>query len=546
MLDHDIQIVRVSVEEGRALSWDEQNSLSGYGMVLASQLPHLSMIGDVMGIKLRKQWRPILPRHLVTSTLEELHGGYGGGHFGISKLKEKVEKRFWWPDYIQDLRSFVMGCPTCGKCKSPPRSPRAELQPVKVSRPQQIVGLDIVGPLSTSQNGNRYVLVMEDYFTKWVEAVALPNQLSQEIVRAITDYWITRHGVPERFHSDQGTNFMSAEFEAFCRTLRVQHSHSTGYHPEGNGQVERWNRSLKMLLRTHVTSDTRWDESLSKCLMAYRASVHESTGFSPFALMYGTSMRLPCDNSLATVSEEMRAGALYLKLKEQLRSSHNGANRQLTNSRARQKKNYDRKMHETQFSVGDAVWLYHPATSGSRKLHKPWRGPFRILEVLEPCNYRIRFWGRQSGPTQVVHHNRLKCCHDVERALKSYHLASDGNPSLSVADNIHIHRDSSSSDDDCTLGASPPLVSARVRRASHSSKARGSIPSSERSSGDESSSSSSFVWRRRVSPLSVSSGSATVPMEDHQSTDDGEPPQPTVSRIPLAKCVHRYSLRPRK
>lgn len=126
-------------------------------------------------------------------------------------------------------------------------------------------------------------------------------------------------------------------------------------------------------------------------------------------------MPLPADMGNSGHVSGLSPAALYLQLNSTMNCLHRAARANLQRAKQLQKKFHDRKLQHTQFQVGDAVWLRCPATEGARKFLKPWRGPYRVIENLPPSNYRLRFWGRNEGPTQVVHHNRLKRCYETQR-----------------------------------------------------------------------------------------------------------------------------------
>lgn len=204
MVNHDIQVIRVSVEEGRPLSNDEKSNLSSWGLILSRSMGKLSVEDGLVKIKGKAGTKTVVPPDMVMEVLQDMHQGPGGGHFGIQKTREKVYLRFWWPDCSSDIMWFVAGCGVCGRFKDPQRHLRAELVPIVPARPNQIVGIDMMGPLTTTPRGNRYLLVMVDYFTKWVEAVPVTSQAATTVISCVYEYWVSRHGAPERIHSDQG------------------------------------------------------------------------------------------------------------------------------------------------------------------------------------------------------------------------------------------------------------------------------------------------------------------------------------------------------
>jgi transposase InsO family protein len=472
-LDHDIQVVRVAVEAQRPMSPDEKADLTVWGLALAKNLKDLVIHQGVMKIKRQNSILTVVPLGSVTEVLSELHSGAGGGHFGADKLRAKVETRYWWPDYRNDVVSFVSSCGVCARNKDPPRRPRAELTPVQTSRPNQIIGMDMVGPLPLTARGNRYLLVMVDWFTRWPEVVPVPSQHAKVILPKIFDHWISRHGVPERIHADRGGNFESEEFASFCRENNIRHSRSTAFHPEGNGLTERLNRTLKMLLKTHLIDEANWDLSIPHCLFAIRSSSHETTGFSPFQLMYGRGMTLPSDVADEIDEAEACPASLFLRLKNTLHLWHRQAALSQVEHKSAQKKTYDRSARQQKYNPGDAVWLRNPASEGARKFLKPWRGPYRVIECLSPTNYRLRYWGRQEGPTQVVHHNRLKRCIDVNRGLRDKEIE------LHAVDPMSASSDSDSEVEfSIRYPALTPLDDAPVAHAS-SSDSDSTVPMSD-------------------------------------------------------------------
>ncbi|BHF69484.1 hypothetical protein SprV_0301252900 [Sparganum proliferum] len=163
--------------------------------------------------------------------------------------------------------------------------------------PGERVGLDIIGPLPISVRGFEYILVMVDYVTRWVEATPLLRQDVTSVANAITRTWISRWGAPLAFHSDCGSNFDSQLFKDVCDTLRINKTRTTPYHPEGNGLMERTNRTLHKLLLVFSkdSHEHDWDVHLPLRLLAYRDSVHSSTGFTPHYIWAGRDIRLPID-----------------------------------------------------------------------------------------------------------------------------------------------------------------------------------------------------------------------------------------------------------
>ena len=145
----------------------------------------------------------------------------------------------------------------------------------------QLVAVDILGPLPESENGNSYILVAGDYFTRWMEAYPIPNQEATTVARKLTEEMFLRFSPPEQLHSDQGRQFESKLVGEICKLLGIVKSRTTPYHPQGNGLVERFNHTLVDMLST-VSKDHPflWENHIRAVCMAYNTSVQASTGFS--------------------------------------------------------------------------------------------------------------------------------------------------------------------------------------------------------------------------------------------------------------------------
>ena len=120
-------------------------------------------------------------------------------------------------------------------------NPQAPLGTIKATRPFEKISWDIMGPLPTSSKGKKYILVVTDVFSKWVEAFALRSTDTETLAAMLVDEIICRYGVPSSLHSDQGANLTSQVISSLCKTLGIERTQTTAYHPQGNGQVERFN-----------------------------------------------------------------------------------------------------------------------------------------------------------------------------------------------------------------------------------------------------------------------------------------------------------------
>lgn len=355
----------------------------------------------------------VVPSELRKEVLADLHEGTLGGHLGMDKTLSRLKERFFWPGHYNDVREWCRNCSVCASRKSPTTRPRAPLEPIVTSRPMQLVAVDIVGPFPETESGNLYILVVADYFTRYTEAYAIPNQEATTVANKLVNEFFLRYSPPERLHSDQGRNFESAVVTEVCRLLGVEKSRTTPYHPQSDGLVERFNRTLLDMLATAVGDHPfEWEHHLRRLCCAYNTSVHPTTRFSPFRLMFGREARMPVDIVLGTSNQTSSTVPQYVtRLRSSLEKMYGYVRENTERRQAQQKQQYDTKAQEKHFTIGDLVWLRNPAVprGKSRKLHRPWTGPYRVIARPFDMVYRLQhtLYGRRR-PT--VHFNRLKPC----------------------------------------------------------------------------------------------------------------------------------------
>ena len=231
----------------------------------------------------RMKLQLVVPQSLVPEILKLLHDNPTSGHLGVTKTVERVRQRFFWSGLRQDVESWCRNCEVCCRWNNHRVKPRAPLVTSKVGYPGERVAMDIVGPFPKSANGNKYILVVSDYFTRWIEAFPIPNQEALTVARVFVNEYVCRYGVPVQLHTDQGRNFESKMVEEMCKILEIDKTRTSPYHPQSDGMVERFNRMLEAMLAKYVSRNHEdWDDHLQIVMLAYRSSVHETTKQTPF------------------------------------------------------------------------------------------------------------------------------------------------------------------------------------------------------------------------------------------------------------------------
>jgi len=369
---------------------------------------HLQPAGDSPGAL-----QTVIPGTLKEEVLRDLHEGTMGGHLGADKTLGRLRERFYWPGYYNDIRDWCQNCAVCASRKTPAPKARAPLQPIVTGHPLELVATDIVGPLPESPAGNSYILVVADYFTRYVEAYPIPNQEATTVARQLVDEFFLRFSPPQQLHSDQGRNFESAVIKEACKLLGNDKSRTTPYHPQSDGLVERFNRTLLNMLAVAVRDQPfEWEQHIRRLCFAYNTSVHPTTGFSPFSLMFGRQARMPVDIVFGTTPTPANTVPQYVaNLRTSLEAAYTSVRDRMGHQLHKQKTRYDSRTQGQPFRVGDMVWLHNPAVprGRSKKLHQPWTGPYRVISRLSDAVYRLQHTQfRRRKP--VVHFNRLKSC----------------------------------------------------------------------------------------------------------------------------------------
>lgn len=209
---------------------------------------------------------------------------------------KKVCSRYFWQSITADVRSYVNSCDKCQRMSIKFKKQPGQLHPIKV-QPQvwQRVGIDLIGPLTTTKSGNRYIITCTDYFSKWVEAEALPDKTAHSVAKFLLRL-ICRLGCFEYCHTDQGREFVNELNATLFDLAGIEQRISSAYHPQSNGLDERTNQTISSTLLKYVNApQDDWDEHLDSVLFSYRTCVHASTKYTPFYLMYGRHPVLPIE-----------------------------------------------------------------------------------------------------------------------------------------------------------------------------------------------------------------------------------------------------------
>src|SRR6266498_3766914 len=243
--------------------------------------------------KTRTKEVKVLQRYQIIPLLYTLREGLTGAHNSTERIFQQVQERYYWPKIYEDIRGYVQTCDACQQRENLKANNILHL--IEPRAPFQRIGIDIVGPLTITKKGNRYIVTAMDYFTKWLIVKAIKEATAKTVSKFIYEKIICEHGCLQVLQNDQETHFVNRVVQDLSKKFRIKHRLSTPYHPQTNSLVERFNQTLCEKLAKMAEETTMWDEFIDPALMAYRTTKHATTGVTPFLLVYGREAVLLID-----------------------------------------------------------------------------------------------------------------------------------------------------------------------------------------------------------------------------------------------------------
>ena len=354
------------------------------------------------------QWQLVVPKAYRSRALVGCHDDVG--HQGRMRTLSLLRERFYWPGMQTEAMQHVQQCTRCLRRKTP--SHVAPLQPIHVTQPLELVHMDYLS-LEPSKGNIENVLVITDHFTRYALAYPSKTQTAQATARILWDNFICHYGFPEKFISDQGRNFESDLIKELCKIAGVKKLHTTPYHPQGNGQCERFNSTLCNMLGTLSEEEkSDWKSYLGCMTHAYNCTKHASTTYSPYYLMFGRHPRLPIDVEFGlpkSNSGDNSSKSRYIqKLRRRLNYAFQKATKVANQQASKYKSSYDKSIKGPQLQEKDLVLVKIVAHKGRHKLQDKWE-PEEYVVVEQPIAgtpvYRVQ--PVTGGNIRTLHRNLL-------------------------------------------------------------------------------------------------------------------------------------------
>jgi transposase InsO family protein len=355
----------------------------------------------------------LLPRKIISEVLRLTHDM--AGHQGRERTTALVAARCFWANMLKDISSYCEKCERCWIAKMGPRVVPRMCHLIAV-RPLHMLAVDFT-LLEKSSSGLENVLVLTDVFTKYTLAFATRDQKAQTVAKVLVQEWILKFGVPERLHSDCGRSFENSLIQELCSFYGISKTKTTPFHPQGNSQCERFNRTMHDLLRTLPPEQKKcWPKFLPSLCFTYNCTPHASTSYSPFFLMFGMHPRLPVDILLNQEDDQdsLSTDDWVEHHKKQIKEAHKLALENTQKKASQRKERHDQKAGDFDIPVGTKVLLRHRVL-GRNKIQDCW-DPLQYIVVrrLDDCNnvYAVK---PVDGVGHLRHVNRvnLKISSDV-------------------------------------------------------------------------------------------------------------------------------------
>jgi len=354
----------------------------------------------------------LVPRCCVPEVFRLCHTGTVGGHFGVKRTMDQVQRRFYWATWKTDVRKYCKECSECSTYHRGKLGRQGRLNPVLAGAPYERWYIDLTGPHPKSDRGHVYILTCIDSFTKWAEAFPLRNKEAETIARVLVEQVFTRFGMPLSVLSDQGKEVDGRIMHEICRLFGIEKLRTSAYKPSTN-IVERFHRTMNTVLAKMVSGHQKdWDSRLPFAMAAYRASRHDSTGYSPNFLTLGREVYGAVDIMYGNADETDAPTIGYDDFVEQTRSRMTTAYAEvreaLKRSAERNKRYYDCKVRPAKFVVGQWVYYFNPRKLAGKQMKwiHQYVGPYLVVRIPSAVTVEI-----QKGPKArpfVVHIDKVK------------------------------------------------------------------------------------------------------------------------------------------
>lgn len=331
--------------------------------------------------------------------LNDFHMLPTGGHAGINRMYRNVCRKFIWKNLKEDIKKFIKNCRECQTCK---HSKYTREPMVITNTPKSVferITLDLVGPLPEDDFENKYILTIQDELSKFVEGYPIKSKDSFSVAKSFVQNFVLRYGVPKEILTDRGKEFMSELFRNVCIALNIEKNNSVAYHHQTLGSLENTHKNLHEFLRMKVKSlHKSWSEWVAYWCFAFNTTVHSSSGYTPYEVVFGKKCRVPSNLQLENELEVF--GDYVEEMKYRIVQAENEVTENLNRSKEIRKLKYDAKLNQRKYLPNHKILIKKEV---GNKMTPLYEGPYDVIIDINP-NVIVK----KNNKVEVVHKNRTK------------------------------------------------------------------------------------------------------------------------------------------
>lgn len=340
-------------------------------------------------------WKLVVPEKDRNQILHNCHDHPLSAHMGVHKTLARIAQSYYWPKLAADVKEYVQNCEKCKGSKNHTTIKHTMLTPKSASEPWELIAVDYLGPLTRSKQGNMYILVIIDVFSKFVQLFPLKNTETKGLIKILIENIFNVYGTPKTLISDNGPQFTSNKFQELLKEHGILHFKNARYHPQNN-PAERINSVVLAAIRSYLKDDQReWDKYISEIACALRTAKHESTQYTPFFIVFGKEMkhyksRLLLENS----NEDNSSGNYDIQVQSQKsKRIYEVVKQQLKKAFDKYSSNYNLRTRSDCYNSGDIVWKKNFALSNAGKGFNAKLAPkwikCRVRKKIGYCTYEL-------------------------------------------------------------------------------------------------------------------------------------------------------------
>lgn len=375
----------------------------------------------------------VIPQKMRAIIMHHMHADTNSAHQGLHKTYERTALRFFWRGMFRDIEDYVASCRKCQQRKHPKRPAHPpSVSHVPSEGPWREIAFDAVGPFPETDDGNKHILVFMDRFTKSCELFAVKDLKESTVAQIIVNEIVPRHGCPATILTDRAASFNSELLQQIYALLNTRKLNTSAYNPQQNGQVERFNETLVVMISMYVSKhQTDWDKHLNILRGAYMSAPHPVTGYTPNYLEYGRELKLPLETVISAKEFYLDREDFLSKILQRTSFAQDLARARLLNRKIELEEKQEMSTVQLEYKFGEKVLIFVPDSKVnlSNKLLSRWIGPFTVVERTSPVNYRVvQHLPNNISDIRMVNVRRMKPYHQGSELSQQAHALGSAQP----------------------------------------------------------------------------------------------------------------------